>query len=86
MGAPHYFTGIEIIQTNSGTLLSQQKHIRDILQQFGMESSKPSPTPFSATATLQVYDGTPSSDATNYRSIVGALQYLISPELRYPFP
>ncbi|CAJ2637896.1 unnamed protein product [Trifolium pratense] len=76
MGAPHYFLGIEIIPTTSGILLSQHKHVRDILQRFDMEGAKPSPTPLSATATLQLHDGTPSTDATEYRSILGALQYL----------
>jgi len=76
MGAPHYFLGIEIIPTTSGILLSQHKHIRDILQRFDMEGAKPSLTPLSATATLQLHDGTPSTDATEYRSILGALQYL----------
>ena len=76
MGAPHYFLGIEIIPTTSGILLSQHKHIRDILQRFDMEGAKPSPTPLSATARLQLHDGTPSTDATEYRSILGALQYL----------
>lgn len=76
MGAPHYFLGIEIIPTTSGILLSQHKHIRDILERFDMEGAKPSPTPLSATATLQLHDGTPATNATEYRSILGALQYL----------
>jgi len=76
MGAPHYFLGIELIPTSSGILLSQHKHIRDILQCFDMEGAKPSPTPLSTTAALQLHDGTPSTDAIEYRKIIGALQYL----------
>jgi histone deacetylase 1/2 len=76
MGAPHYFLGIELIPTPSGMLLSQHKHIRDVLQRFDMEGAKPAPTPLSTTATLQLHDGTPSTDATAYRKIIGALQYL----------
>lgn len=76
MWAPHYFLGIETIPTNSGILLSQQKHIREILKGFNMEGGKPSPTPIFATTTLQLHDGTPSTNATECRSIVRALQYL----------
>ena len=41
-----------------------------------MEGAKPSPTPLASTATLQLIDGSPHTDATYYRQIIGALQYL----------
>ena len=41
-----------------------------------MQGAKPSPTPLASTATLQLIDGSPHTDATQYRRIIGALQYL----------
>jgi len=76
MGSPHYFLGVEIIPLQSGLLLSQHKFIRDILEKFDMADAKPSPTPLSSTATLSLNDGSANVDATHYRKIIGALQYL----------
>lgn len=76
MGSPHYFLGVEIIPTTSGIILSQHKHIHDILQRFDMEGAKPANTPLSSSALLTLHDGTPSTNATEFRQIIGALQYL----------
>jgi hypothetical protein len=76
LGTPHYFLGIELIPTNKGLFLSQHKFILDILEKFDMAGAKPAPTPLSTTATLTLNDGTPATDSTHYRKIIGALQYL----------
>ncbi|KAK7375948.1 hypothetical protein VNO78_35263 [Psophocarpus tetragonolobus] len=41
-----------------------------------MQDSKPCPTPLASGSKLSAYDGAPLSYAREYRSIVGALQYL----------
>ncbi|PNX98781.1 hypothetical protein L195_g022038 [Trifolium pratense] len=76
MGSPHYFLGIELIPTPTGMFLSQHKFIREILEKFEMDGSKPAPTPLATTATLTLHDGTAATDSTYYRKIIGALQYL----------
>jgi len=76
MGTPHHFLGVEFIPMAAGMFLSQHKFIRDILEKFKMEGTKPSPTPLSQTATLSLHDGTPGTDSTHYRKILGSLQYL----------
>lgn len=76
LGKPHYFLGVELIPTSVGMLLSQHKFIRDILERFEMEGAKPAPTPLSQSASLTLHDGSSSTDATQYRKIIGALQYL----------
>lgn len=76
MGTPHYFLGVEFIPTATGWFLSQHKFSREILEKFDMEGAKPSPTPLSQSAILTLHDGTPATDSTHYRKILGALQYL----------
>nr|KYP51807.1 Retrovirus-related Pol polyprotein from transposon TNT 1-94 [Cajanus cajan] len=76
LGAPHYFLGVEFIPTKSGLFLSQHKYIRDLLEKFDMEGAKPAPTPLSPSATLQLHDGTATTEATYFYKIIGAVQYL----------
>ena len=76
MGYPHYFLGVELIPIKNGLYLSQHKYIRETLEKFDMEGAKPSPTPLSSTSKLQLQDGSAAIDATHFRSIIGALQYL----------
>jgi histone deacetylase 1/2 len=49
-----------------------------LLEKVGMHDCKIAPTPLSSTEQLSLYDGTPlgPEDSTQYKSIVGALQYL----------
>jgi hypothetical protein len=78
LGDLHYFLGIEVKKVCNGILLTQQKYTSDLLNRVGMESCKPMNTPMSSIDKLSVYDGDPlgPKDITEYRSIVGALQYL----------
>jgi hypothetical protein len=74
----HYFLGIEVTKKKNGLLLTQEKYASDLLKRVGMSNCKPVATPLSTSEKLSLYEGTPlgSHDATNYRSVVGALQYL----------
>jgi hypothetical protein len=78
LGDLHYFLGIEVKKMGSGTLLTQEKYTSDLLSRVGMISSKPVNTPMSSADKLSAFEGDPLgvTDATRYRSIVGALQYL----------
>jgi histone deacetylase 1/2 len=78
LGELHYFLGIEVSPISNGIVLSQGKYINDILRRTGMKNCKPANTPMSTTDKLSAYDGTPlgPKDATHFRSVVGALQYL----------
>jgi hypothetical protein len=59
-------------------LLTQEKYASDMFQKVGMPNCKPIATHLSTSEKLSLDKGTPlgASDATNYRSVVGALQYL----------
>jgi hypothetical protein len=50
-----------------------------------MLNCNPAPTPIDTRAKLSATDGSPAPDASLYRSIIGALQYLTltRPELQY---
>jgi len=78
LGDLHYFLGIEVHKIREGVLLTQEKYTLDLLKRVGMENCKPTNTSMSSSEKLSAFDGDPlgASDATNYRSIVGALQYL----------
>ena len=69
LGELHCFLGIEV---------TQGKYVSDVLSRVGMTTCKPVSTPLSTLEKLSVHEGEPlgPNDATQYRSIVGALQYL----------
>jgi hypothetical protein len=74
----HYFLGIVVTKIKDGILLMQQKYATGLLQHAGMIGCKLVSTPLSTSEKLSAYTGDPLGpiDATNYRSIVGGLQYL----------
>jgi histone deacetylase 1/2 len=78
LGDLHYFLGIEVKRTSGGLLLTQEKYACDILAKVGMLECKAAPTPLSSSKPLSLHEGTPlgPEDSSQYRSIVGALQYL----------
>jgi hypothetical protein len=78
LGPPNYFLGIEVKPSSDGIVLTQEKYTMDILWWVGMQDCKAMRTPLLADEKLSLSDGDPLTldDATNYRSVVGALQYL----------
>ena len=76
LGPLHFFLGVEASRTSSGLHLSQQKYIRDLLVKTKMDEAKPISTPMSSTEILLLHDGSPACDATEYRQVIGLVQYL----------
>jgi len=87
LGELHYFLGIEVNKIRNGILMTQEKYVNDVLQRVGMKDCKPMTTPLSSSEKLSLHEGSllGSIDATNYRSVVGALQYLTltRPDISY---
>ncbi|KAK1628435.1 hypothetical protein QYE76_002750 [Lolium multiflorum] len=85
MGDLHYFLGITIPRTSTGMFLSQQKYAAKILDRAGMRACTPSSTPIDTAPKLATTAGSPVADPTEYRSLVGALQYLTftRPDIAY---
>nr|XP_051205147.1 uncharacterized mitochondrial protein AtMg00810-like [Lolium perenne] len=78
LGALHYFLGLEVSRSSAGLRITQHKYAMDLLKRAGLLKCKPVTTPMSATTKLFQLDSPllGSDDATDYRSIVGGLQYL----------
>ncbi|KAM2097703.1 hypothetical protein ACFX1R_021210 [Malus domestica] len=70
----HYFLGLKVQRSQQGLFLYQGKYLLDLLQKTKMEGAKPCCTPLGTTKLD--HSGIPLSNPTEYRSIVGALQYL----------
>ncbi|CAM8975505.1 unnamed protein product [Rhodiola kirilowii] len=84
LGDLHFFLGISVRQTRTGFFLSQRQYIIDLLARSGMTNCNPCNTPVDTSSKLSSF-GTPVSNVTDYRSIVGALQYLTftRPDITY---
>ncbi|XP_014523943.1 uncharacterized protein LOC106780197 [Vigna radiata var. radiata] len=84
LGHLNYFLGLEVHYTTNGVFLSQTKYAQDILSRAQMLEAKSTTTPLQPNIQLTT-TGDPFSDPTQYRSLVGALQYLTitRPNLSY---
>lgn len=76
LGPAHYFLGMELTRNSHGLSLTQSKYIVDLLKRTKMHEAKPVSTPAISGKRFSITDGDPLPDATEYRSVVGALQYL----------
>lgn len=78
LGELHFFLGIKVTRSQTGAVLSQSKYASELLSRVGMQDCKPVASPMSTTEKLSRNEGNIllAADATRYRSIVGALQYL----------
>ncbi|OMO52289.1 Integrase, catalytic core [Corchorus capsularis] len=76
LGSLHYFLGIAVTNTASGLFLSQSKYIADLLEKASMTGAKECSTPLSTSNALTLNDGTASVDDTEFRKLIGSLQYL----------
>ncbi|XP_019154331.1 PREDICTED: uncharacterized protein LOC109150810 [Ipomoea nil] len=84
LGSPSFFLGIETIRTADGIMLSQRRYMNDLLTRAGMLDCKPLDTPASVTQPMSSA-AVPHDNPTQYRRVVGALQYLTitRPDLSY---
>ncbi|XP_039169649.1 uncharacterized mitochondrial protein AtMg00810-like [Eucalyptus grandis] len=94
LGAPKYFLGIEIAQSNLGISLSQRKFILEIISEAGLSGCKPAAIPIEQNTKLTsaAYDEGISKDddpvlkdPSGYQRLVGKLIYLTMtrPDISY---
>ncbi|WVZ48786.1 hypothetical protein U9M48_000195 [Paspalum notatum var. saurae] len=88
LGQLNYFLGIEVKRIKDGIFMSQEKYASDVIKRVGMTGCKVASTPLAVSDKLTIGSGTllGAVDATRFRSIVGALQYLTltRPDLSFP--
>ncbi|XP_019161038.1 PREDICTED: uncharacterized protein LOC109157641 [Ipomoea nil] len=84
LGTPHFFLGIETISDGDCIILSQRRYMTDLLSRAGMVDCKPLATPAAVTKSVTPSEE-PFDNPTQYRRVVGALQYLTitRPDLSY---
>ena len=77
LGHLSYFLVLKVSSDSTGYYLSQAKYALDLLSCAGRTDTKVVSTSLEMNARLTPLDGTPLSDATLYRQLVGSLVYLI---------
>lgn len=72
----NYFLGLEILSDLGGYYFAQEKYTFNIIAWAGLTDGKTPPTPMETNLKLTPLDGTPLSDTTLYRQLVGSLVYV----------
>ncbi|KAK6138968.1 hypothetical protein DH2020_027289 [Rehmannia glutinosa] len=85
LGLLSYFLGLEVSLNFEGYYLSQAKYASDLLSQVGIIDHKIVSTTLELNCKLTPLDGTPLSDPTVYRQLVGSLVHLTvtRPDISY---
>jgi hypothetical protein len=85
LGPLSYYLGIEVHQEKTGITISQGAYAQKILRKAGLLECNPCRTPMEARLHLSKFGDTPRVDATQYRSLMGSLRYLVNtrPDLAY---
>lgn len=86
LGTLDSFLGVEVKHLSNGSLLlTQSKYIRDLLTRANMLDCKGISSPMVSNCKLSHFGTDTLSDPYEYRSIVGALQYLTltRPDITY---
>jgi hypothetical protein len=87
LGLLHHFLGMRVKHRPDGLFLSQHQYMLEFLDRVGMAACKPCSTPVNTNPKLSLTAATPlpAADATNFRKLAGALQYLTftQPDIAY---
>ena len=76
MGELNFFLGLQIKQTSNGTMIHQQKYIKELLKRFGTNSSKPIDALVSPSTKLVMDDESSPIKEKIYTGMIGSLLYL----------
>ncbi len=76
LGPLHFFPGIEGVFQDDGLYLTLTQYTMDLLFRTKFQDAKPLSSPAPSGKKLSLFDGDPLQDPKEYRSVVGALQYL----------
>ncbi|XP_019086237.1 PREDICTED: uncharacterized protein LOC109126826 [Camelina sativa] len=86
LGEMSYFLGLEATRTSKGLYLMQKKYIVDLLIKTNMLHSRPVMVPMASSPPLTITCGTPLANPSEYRTVIGSLEYLsfTRPDIAYP--
>ena len=76
VGELTFFLGLQVKQNKEGIFVSQEKHARNIVKKFGLDSKKHASTPMNSSTKLSLDPSEVEVSPTLYRSIIGSLLYL----------
>lgn len=85
LGKLHYFLGLEILNTTGRVLISQRKFVLDLLKEYDCYNYSSLSSPLDPNVKLKAKEGTPISDPTYYRKLVGKLNFLTNTRLYITF-
>ena len=74
LGELHYFLGMEIIKAPTGLIMTQRKFAMDLIKEFECDQLTATTSPL-ASVSKGISNGETLDDATNYRKLVGKLNY-----------
>jgi isopentenyldiphosphate isomerase len=77
MGELTFFLGIQVKQMKQDTFVHQAKYMKDLMKKFNMGELKPVSTPMSMVTVLDPDENGEAVDEREYKSIMGALLYLM---------
>ena len=76
LGQLHYFLGLEVSYTPAGIVLSQKKFTTELLKDSGLSITKTAATPLPLNCKLEPTKGELLPDPSQYRTLVGKLNFL----------
>ncbi|RVX10421.1 Retrovirus-related Pol polyprotein from transposon TNT 1-94 [Vitis vinifera] len=76
LGQLRYFLGMEVGRTKEGILVTQRKHVLDLLQETGMLGCKPVDMPMDPIGKIDKDNDSHPTDKDRYQRLVGKLTYL----------
>lgn len=76
LGPLHYFLGVEVFKYSCGLILSQSNYIHELLVENNMHENNGMSTPMSSSLSITTDPNSSAIDITEYRWIIGKLQYL----------
>uniref|UniRef100_A0A2N9HE61 Reverse transcriptase Ty1/copia-type domain-containing protein n=1 Tax=Fagus sylvatica TaxID=28930 RepID=A0A2N9HE61_FAGSY len=86
IGPLKFFLGIEVINTTTGVLLSQQQYITDILSRTKMLEAKPVSTPMASSTNLSAYEENPFVITPSFAALLVLCNTSPSPVQILPLP
>ena len=86
LGEMKYFLGVEVLQSNYGIHISQEKYAREVLERFGLRNCNGVKNPMvPGSNKLPKEEDDAKADITSFKQIVGCLMYMTTtrPDLNY---